>query len=76
MEELLLIHSYPAAHAAQIKVLLAVEAGSRAWGLASESSDYDVRFVYVHTLEWYLSLEEGRRDVIDYNTSSLDMQGM
>jgi uncharacterized protein len=46
------------------RVLLAVESGSRAWGFASPDSDYDVRFIYVHPREWYLSLEE-RRDVIE-----------
>ena len=47
-----------------VKVLLAVESGSRAWGFASKDSDYDVRFVYVHRKEWYLQLVEGR-DVIE-----------
>jgi predicted nucleotidyltransferase len=47
-----------------VKVLLAVESGSRAWGFASKDSDYDVRFVYVHRREWYLTLIEGR-DVIE-----------
>lgn len=47
-----------------VKILLAVESGSRAWGFASKDSDYDVRFVYVHRKEWYLSLIEGR-DVIE-----------
>ena len=31
-----------------VKILLAVESGSRAWGFASKDCDYDVRFVYVH----------------------------
>ena len=31
-----------------VRILLAVESGSRAWGFASKDSDYDVRFVYVH----------------------------
>lgn len=47
-----------------VKVLLAVESGSRAWGFASKDSDYDVRFVYIHRKEWYLQLLEGR-DVIE-----------
>lgn len=47
-----------------VRVLLAVESGSRAWGFASPDSDYDVRFVYVHKSDWYLSLQGGR-DVIE-----------
>lgn len=48
-----------------VTVLYAVESGSRAWGFASPNSDYDVRFVYLNTRDWYLSLEENR-DVIEY----------
>src|SRR3954463_6570073 len=47
-----------------VKVLLAVESGSRAWGFASPDSDYDVRFIYAHPLDWYLGVLE-RRDVIE-----------
>ncbi len=41
-----------------IKILHAVESGSRAWGFASKDSDYDVRFIYVRPTEYYLALEK------------------
>ncbi|WP_170294616.1 DNA polymerase beta superfamily protein [Roseospira navarrensis] len=47
-----------------VRILYAVESGSRAWGFPSLDSDYDVRFVYAHPVEWYLSLDPGR-DVIE-----------
>lgn len=47
-----------------VRILFAVESGSRAWGFPSPDSDYDVRFVYVHEPDWYLSLKPGR-DVIE-----------
>lgn len=51
-------------HEHGVTILFAVESGSRAWGFASPDSDYDVRFVYVRPLDWYLSLRR-RRDVIE-----------
>ena len=47
-----------------IRILFAAESGSRAWGFASINSDYDVRFVYVPTPDWYLSVSP-KRDVIE-----------
>lgn len=47
-----------------VRLLLAVESGSRAWGFPSPDSDYDVRFVYVRHRDWYLQLRPGR-DVIE-----------
>lgn len=47
-----------------VKILLAVESGSRAWGFASPDSDYDVRFIYVRPKNAYLRLGE-MRDVIE-----------
>ncbi|WNS73628.1 nucleotidyltransferase domain-containing protein [Bacillus sp. DTU_2020_1000418_1_SI_GHA_SEK_038] len=47
-----------------IKVLYACEAGSRAWGFPSKVSDYDVRFIYVHRMDWYLSIDQ-QRDTIE-----------
>ena len=58
-----------------VRVLYACESGSRAWGFASQDSDYDVRFLYVHQREWYLSIED-RRDVIEKPLSDeLDVSG-
>ncbi len=47
-----------------VRILFAIESGSRAWGFASPDSDFDVRFVYVRPRDWYLSLKPGR-DVIE-----------
>ena len=58
-----------------VRVLYAVESGSRAWGFASTDSDFDVRFIYLHKPEWYLSVET-KRDVIEEPISdSLDISG-
>jgi uncharacterized protein len=59
----------------EVKVLFACESGSRGWGFASPDSDYDVRFVYVNRLDWYLTVEPGR-DVIEQPISGeLDVNG-
>ncbi|MBI5308810.1 MAG: nucleotidyltransferase domain-containing protein [Planctomycetes bacterium] len=47
-----------------VKVVYACESGSRAWGFPSSDSDYDVRFIYVRPIEWYLSIFD-RHDVIE-----------
>ncbi|PKR83776.1 nucleotidyltransferase domain-containing protein [Heyndrickxia camelliae] len=58
-----------------VKILFACEAGSRAWGLQSDHSDYDVRFIYMHPLDWYLDIDQ-KRDVIEQPiTQSLDLSG-
>lgn len=59
----------------KVRILYAVESGSRAWGFASPDSDYDVRFLYVRPIEEYLRLD-AQRDVIEYELNEvLDICG-
>lgn len=58
-----------------VRILLAVESGSRAWGFPSTDSDYDVRFIYIRRKEDYLRLEK-TRDVIELPLDDvLDING-
>ena len=56
-----------------VEILFAVESGSRAWGFASPDSDYDIRFIYKHKPDYYLSLWE-QPDVIEFMTED-DLDG-
>lgn len=60
-----------------VKILLAIESGSRAWGFASATSDYDVRFIYAHKKDWYIDIDlEAKRDVIEYPiVDEIDING-
>lgn len=59
-----------------IEILLACETGSRAWGFPSPDSDFDVRFIYRHPKNWYLSLNENK-DTIEcmYENNEFDLSG-
>lgn len=58
-----------------VRILHAVESGSRAWGFASPDSDYDVRFVYVRPAKDYVRIQE-MRDVIEWKDDGvLDING-
>ena len=43
-----------------VRMIIAVESGSRAWGFPSKNSDYDVRFIYARPVDSYLSVEPCR----------------
>ncbi|CAH0217242.1 nucleotidyltransferase domain-containing protein [Priestia megaterium] len=63
-----------------VKVLYACESGSRAWDFPSKDSDYDVRFIYIHKRNKYLSIDPmgvgKKRDVIELPINDLlDVSG-
>jgi len=57
-------------------VLLACETGSRAWGFSSPDSDYDIRLIYLHKKDWYLSLKP-KGDTINlmFENNNIDISG-
>lgn len=58
-----------------IRVLYAAESGSRAWGFESADSDWDVRFIYVHNRDWYLSIDAGKDSISTILPGDLDLSG-
>lgn len=59
-----------------VTILYACESGSRAWGFASQDSDYDVRFIYKKATNSYLSIHE-TKDTIEVMLEDglLDLSG-
>lgn len=57
------------------RLLFAAESGSRAWGLPSPDSDYDVRFIYAHATHWYLSIEDRRETIETVFPDNIDLSG-
>lgn len=75
MEEKIRSHLAEIEASKNIKIIYACESGSRAWGFPSSDSDYDVRFLYIRPIEWYLSIYS-KRDVIERPISDmLDING-
>lgn len=54
-----------------IEIVYACESGSRAWGFASNDSDWDVRFIYKKRLEKYLTVYNEDNNVLDCNNSKI-----
>jgi predicted nucleotidyltransferase len=59
----------------QITVLYACESGSRAWGFPSPDSDFDVRCIYSHPMNWYLSVLEKKDQFVEPISGDLDISG-
>lgn len=58
-----------------VKIIHAVESGSRAWGFPSKNSDFDIRFIYCHQPDWYITPFE-RKDTIEaLGAGDLDASG-
>ena len=60
-----ILHSIERDHG--VRILLAIESGSRAWRFPSADSDYDVRILYLRPTSDYLSIAP-KRDVIELPT--------
>ena len=58
-----------------IRILYAVESGSRAWGFASADSDYDVRYIYIRKTEDYLRVNDLRDTIEGPLDETLDFSG-
>ncbi len=59
----------------EIKILYAVESGSRAWGFPSINSDWDVRFIYIHRQDWYLSIDDKKDSYVKILPNDIDLSG-
>ena len=75
MKEIIQQHLATLEKTENIRILFAIESGSRAWGFASPDSDYDVRFIYMRPAAEYLRFDK-KRDVIELMlTTELDING-
>ncbi|RYE38253.1 MAG: nucleotidyltransferase domain-containing protein, partial [Sphingobacteriales bacterium] len=59
----------------QLKILYSLESGSRGWQFASPDSDYDVRFIYIKPLNYYLSVANHPDQISFAITDELDIYG-
>lgn len=59
----------------ELTLLYACESGSRGWQFPSPDSDYDVRFIFVRPLEYYLTVNELSEDLQFPISNELDIYG-
>jgi predicted nucleotidyltransferase len=58
-----------------IRILYACEAGSRAYGLHTKQSDFDVRFIFKYHAYEYLKLQAPKEVIQDSSLPQADIQG-
>lgn len=61
-------------HEKDVTIVYACPAGSRAYGLETDYSDYDVRFIYKYGVERYLSLFDPQ-DTIERKYDNMELSG-
>lgn len=59
----------------RVRIVVAVESGSRAWGFPSPDSDWDVRFIYARPASAYLSIEQAPETIEAAADPPLDVNG-
>ena len=59
-----------------VKIIHAIESGSRGWGFAARDADYDCRFIYAHQQDWYLTIQD-KKDFIETEENEVfDIKGV
>lgn len=59
----------------RVRILYAVEGGSRAWGYHTDESDYDVRFIYIREVTAYLDLQETKEVIVKSTQYPIEFSG-
>jgi uncharacterized protein len=57
----------------KVKIVWAIESGSRAWGFASEDSDYDIRCMHISKIDDYLGLDLPAQQ-INFSQGIIDLE--
>ena len=49
-----------------VKICFVCEVGSRVYGWNSPNSDFDIKFIYIPHISWYLMIDDPKKNTIDY----------